>query len=452
MQTQVEELPENRVRLTVDVPQADVEHAVEHAASDLAGSMRIPGFRKGKVPLPVLVARIGKKRLLEEAVSSHIGSWFWNAAASSRIRPIAQPEYGYELPESDQQDFQFTATVDVQPKAGIADWKTLEVGYPDVEVPEGLVDHELDVLRGSVAELAPVDGRPATEGDTVVVDLVASRGEAQRDLVVELGQGILADEIEQAIVGTPVDGRQTVELELGDDSTETVEVHLKELKEKVLPALDDELARAASEFETLEELRAEIESRLRAQLEEEAEAVFREAVVDALVEASDVQPSPGLVEARASTLWSELQRSLERRGVSVEAYLKLTGSEPAEVLGRLRDQAARSVARELVLEAVADQLGIQVADEELEAFVRDQAEAGGEDPNQLLDSLRAGSGLERIREDLRLRAALDRVAAEVKRVPASLASAREKLWTPEKEKTPADTKLWTPASKERASR
>ena len=450
MQTAVEELPENRVRLTVDVPDADMKHAIEHAASDLAGSLRIPGFRKGKVPLQVLIARVGRKRLLEEAVSSHIGSWFWNAAAASRIRPVAQPEYGYELPDSERDSFRFTATVDVQPKPDVADWTTLEVGYPEVEIPEGLVEHELDALRSSVAQLAPVEGRPVGPADTVVVDVAGSGGEAQRDFVVELGQGLLADEIEQALQGMSAGETKTIDVQVGDDSVDRFDVTVNEIKEKVLPPLDDELARAATEFETLEELRAEIESRLRAQLEAEAEGTFREAVVDALVDASGVQASAPLVEARANTLWNELRRTLERRGISVEAYLQLTGSSPEEVLGRLREQAARSVARELVLEAVADRLDVAVDDTQVEAFVREQAELGDEDPERLLTALREGGGAERIRDDLRLRAALDRVAAEVKRVPASLAAAREAIWTPDKESDKPETKLWTPASKERA--
>ena len=111
MQAQVEELGDSKVRLTVDVPGADVKHAVDHAASDLADSVKIPGFRKGKVPLPVLVQRIGKERLYAEAVESHIGGWFWNAAAQTRIRPVDQPEYGYELPDGDASDWRFTATV-----------------------------------------------------------------------------------------------------------------------------------------------------------------------------------------------------------------------------------------------------------------------------------------------------------------------------------------------------
>src|SRR5688572_26104156 len=123
---QVEELGDNRVRLTVDVPSHDVQHAVEHAATDLAQSLKIPGFRKGKIPMPVLVSRVGRDRLMAEAVDSHIGGWFWNAAAERRLRPVAQPEYDFELPDSERQDWRFTATVAVQPKPQLADWKGLE--------------------------------------------------------------------------------------------------------------------------------------------------------------------------------------------------------------------------------------------------------------------------------------------------------------------------------------
>ena len=451
MQTQVEELPENRVRLTVEVPSADVKHAIEHAASDLAESLRIPGFRKGKVPLPVLIARVGRERLLEEAVSSHIGSWFWNAAAASRIRPVAQPEYGYELPGSERETFHFTATVDVQPKPEPADWKTLEVGYPELEIPDGLVEHELDVLRGSVAELAPVEGRPAQEGDTVVVDIIGSGGEAHRDYVAELGQGVLADEVEGAIVGSSVGESKTVEVPVGDDASERIDVTVKEIKEKVLPPLDDDLARAASEFETLAELRAEIESRLRAQLELEAEAAFREAVVDALVAASRVEPSPMLVAARANSLWNELARSLERRGVSVETYLAMTGQAPEQVIERLRAEAERAVKRELVLNAVADKLAIEVSDAEVEAFVRDQSD-DTDNIDETLNLMRERGGFEQLRADLRMKRALDEIIAGVTKIPVDLANAREKLWTPEKEKAPSGMKIWTPGSEEAPTR
>src|ERR1700759_4931003 len=163
MATQVEELPENKVKLTVDVPAHDVHHAVEHAANDLAASVRIPGFRQGKGPMPLLLQRIGKDRLYAEAVESHIGGWFWNAAAQARLNPIAMPEYDYELPSTDEEDWRFEATVEVQPKPEPADWTTLEVPKQEVEVPQEAVQAELELLQRTVAELVPVEGRPAHE-------------------------------------------------------------------------------------------------------------------------------------------------------------------------------------------------------------------------------------------------------------------------------------------------
>ena len=450
MATQVEELADNRVRLTVEVPQADLKHAVEHATSDLAGSVKVPGFRKGRVPQKVLLARLGRERVFGEAVESHIGGWFLNAAASTRIRPVAAPEYAYDLPDSEDEDFRFTATVSVQPKPEPTDWTTLEVPYAEPEVPAEIVDQELEELRGSVAELAPVEGRPAQTGDVVVVDAVDASGEGQRDLVVELGSGRLVEEIERALTGATPGETRRVDFELADGTTATAEVTLKELKEKVLPPLDDELARAASEFETLEELRADIERRIREVLEEEAETRFRSDAVDALVAASGVEAAGPLVEARARELLNAFARSLERRGISAEAYLQLSGQSGEELVERLRAEAQLSVARELVLEAVADKLGLQVSDKEIEELIREQAELHEDDPDKAVQQVFEAGGHEALRGDLRLRKALDRVAADAKRIPAETAQVRDEIWTPDKETPPTETKLWTPGSKEPA--
>jgi trigger factor len=448
VQAQVEELPENRVRLTVQVPSHDVHHAVEHAANDLAETAKIPGFRKGKVPRQVLVQKIGKERLMNEAIDSHIGGWFWNAAARSRVRPIEQPQYDYELPASDDQDWQFTATVGVQPKPEVGDWTKLEVGAIEPEVPQELVEGEVDALRATVAELVPVEGRPVGPDDTVIVDLVSPKGETRRDYVVELGRGAVVDEIEQGIPGMSAGETKQIDFELGDGTKQDVTVTVKEIKEKVLPPADDDLARAASEFESLDELRNDIESRLRGQLEEELEAKFRSDVADALVDASKVDASGPLVESRTRELLRGLAQQVESRGVQLDTYLQMTGQSPDDLLARLHDEATRSVARELVLEAAADKLGIDVPDEEIEALVREQAEALGDDPDETLLRLRESGRIEALRDDLRLRNALDRVASEVKRIPRELAAARDALWTPEKDKQPTDAKLWTPGSQE----
>jgi trigger factor len=446
MQAQVEELPENRVRLTVQVPSHDVHHAVEHAASDLAQSAKIPGFRKGKVPRQVLVQKVGRERLMTEAIESHIGGWFWNAAARSRVRPIAQPEYEFELPSSEDADWEFSATFPVPAKPELPDWKTLEVGAYEPDVPEELVQQELDAVRATVAELVPVEGRPVGPEDTVIVDLVSPGGETRRDYVVELGRGSVVDEVEEGVIGLDAGETKTIEFELADDTKQAVELTVKEIKERVLPELDDELARSASEFETLDELRTDIESRLREQISEETEARFRSDVVDALVTASKVDASGPLVEARTRELLRGLARQVEARGIALETYLAMTGQQPEQLVARLGEEAQRSVARELVLEAVAEELGLHVADEEVESLVREQADALDDDADETLLRLRESGRFETLREDIRLRNALDRVAAEVKRIPRELADAREAIWTPEKEKQQTETKLWTPGS------
>jgi trigger factor len=450
MATQVEELPDNKVRLTVEVPQADLEHAVEHATHDLAESVKVPGFRQGKVPPQVLEARIGRERIFREAVESHIGGWFVNAAAGTRIRPVAAPEYEYDLPTSEAAEFSFVATVAVQPKPELVDWTQLEVPYEEPEIPEGLVDQEVEALRESVAELAPVEGRPAKTGDVVVIDALDENGEGQRDLVVELGDGRLVEEIERALTGASQGERKQVQFDGADGMSTTATVEVKEIKEKVLPPLDDELARSASEFDTLDELRADIERRVREVLEEEADTRFRAEAVDRLVEASKVQVGGPLVEARTRELLNGLGRSLESRGISAEAYFQLTGQTAEQLVQRMSAEAALSVARELVLEAVADQLDLQVDDAEIEELIREQAELAEDDPDEAVKQVFDSGRQEVLRSDLRMRKALDRVAADAKRIPAEVARARDEIWTPDKDSPQTETKLWTPGSKEPA--
>ena len=446
VETRVEEVGEDRVRLTVDVPAHDVHHAVEHATSDLASSVKIPGFRPGKVPTPILFQRLGKERIYAEAVDSHISGWFWNAAARARIRPIAAPEYDYELPSADDAGWQFTATVPVQPKVEVVDWVGLEVPRPDAEVPPELVERELEALRESVAELVPAGERPAQDGDTLVIDLVSPDGSEQRDTVVELGAGRLVDETEAALRGTSAGETKSVAYELADETSGSVEITVKDIKEKVLPALDDELARSASEFDTLDELRADIVSRLREQIDVEVENAFRANAVDTLVKQSKVNPAGPLVESRTRELLTGFIRSLERRGIPPETYLQISGRTPEQLTEAMRSEAAQSVARELALEAVADRLGIEVSDDEVKALVREQAEATGEDAEAVIEELWHAGRQEDIREDIRLRAALDRVVAEVTPIPVEVAEAREAIWTPDKETPPEETKLWTPGS------
>ena len=445
---QVEELGGNRVRLTIDVSPHELEHAVEHAASDLEGSVRIPGFRKGKVPRQVLLANVGRDRLWVEAVESHIGGWFWNAAARSRLRPVATPEYDFELPETETEPWSFSATVEVQPTPEIVDWTTLEVPRAESSVPDELVQAEIDALRSSIAELVPADDRPAQEGDTVVVDLAGADGTGQSDTVVELGSGRLVPEIESALIGASVGDTRKVRYDLADERETTVDVTLKHVNEKVLAEADDELARSASEFDTLAELRADIEGRVRAAVDERIDAAFRAAAVDELVRASNVQGAGPLVETRARELLNGFVRSLSNRGLSPEAYFQATGQTPELLTAQIRAEAAQSVARELALEAVAEKAHLVVSDDEVKDLIREQAEASGDDAEEMIADIWAHGHQEALREDLRMRAALERLAADVKPIAPEAHAAREAIWTPDKEKPAGETKLWTPGSEE----
>jgi trigger factor len=441
MTAQVEQLSDDKVRLTVEVPAHDVHHAVEHAANDLAQTARIPGFRKGKVPMPLLVQRIGKDRLYQEAVDSHIGGWFWNAATRARVNPVAQPEYEYELPANEKDDWRFSATVEVQPKPEPADWTTLEVPKHEAEVPAEAVQAELESLQRVAAELVPVEGRPAQDGDTVVVDLIAEDGTAQRDYVVELGSERLVEEIENGIRGLGAGESREIAYELADGTKRKATVTVKEIKERVLPPLDDELAKAVTEFDTFDELRGEVEGRLKGQIEDELEGLFRAAAVDELVRATNFSPAGPLVELRTRELLNGLARSLQQRGIDANTYMQITGQTPEVLEQRLRAEATMSVAREMVLEAAADKLGITVTDDE----IRDELRAAGESDEDIEEFVAQG-GADRVRDDIRLKKALDRIAAEVKPIAPELAEARESIWTPEKEQPAETPKLWTPGT------
>src|ERR671937_1570185 len=237
-----------------------------------------------------------------------------------------------------------------------------------------------------------------------------------------------------------------IRFEIPGDQLEVVQATVKEVKERVLPPLDDDLARAASEFDTLAELRSEIEGRLQAQVDAQAEEALRRNALEAVVQAANVDPSGPLVDTRTRTLLRELDESMRRRGGTLDTYLQVANTSAEELVARVHDEAKRSVAGELVLDAAADELGIDVSDEEIDAEIRERFE----ESDKVIAQLRESGVYEQERQSLRMARALDRIAAEVKRISPEQAEARDAIWTPDKEKPKTETKLWTPGSKERA--
>ena len=445
VEVRIEELPDDQVKVEVEVDAHAVDHAFEHAASDLAGSMSFPGFRRGKkVPMPVVAARVGQEALAAEAVRSHMPGWFWAAASENALRPVADPELEWDELPTQGKAFSFRAVVDVLPAPQLGEWEGLEVPRAEPEIPAEVVQAELERVRASVAELSPVDSRPAAAGDTVVVDLVGD--ETTRDYAIEVGHGRLREEIEAKIIGASVGETGSAAVDLGESGTTTVAVTVKEINEKVLPALDDEFAAKASEFDTLTELEDDIRDALTEALEAEIDVVFREQALDALAAATTFEKLEPVVAARVRSLWQGLARSLEQRGLAIESYLAATGRTPEDIDAQLKAEAEVGVKRELVLEALAEKLDVTITDEEIEAFIHEEAGDDHDDADRAVAELREQGGFEKLRGDLRFKKALDTVVESVKPIPVELAAAREQLWTPEKENDQSTGKLWTPGS------
>jgi trigger factor len=444
MEAQVERLAGDRVRLIVEVPASEVHHAVEHATHDLADRVKVPGFRAGKVPPAILVQRIGKQRLYSEAVESHISSWFWSAARTNGVRPSEFPEFDYELPSGDNEGWQFKAEFPIQGPAEPADWTKLEVPKLEPEVTDEAVDAELGGLQEIAATLSPVEGRLARDGDVAVIDIVTDLGTGQRDYVVEVGTARLVPEFDDAVRHLLVGDSQEVEWAVPDGESRKATISLKELYERVLPPLDDSLATATSEFDTYDELRGAISRHLEELLEKEAEGKFRVAAVDELLKASNVVPAELVVEVRTRDLLNAFVRQIESRGMDPVTYLRALGISGSQLEERFREEATQSIGTELLLEGVADKLRIEVSDDDIRSDLRED----GESDEDIEEFMEAG-GADRVRSDLRLKRAVDRIAAEVTPISQELASAREAIWTPGKEEgASAEKKLWTPGDKE----
>jgi trigger factor len=456
MRTSVTELEDSRVRVEVEVEAGAVQDRVDRAAHFLARDLRMPGFRKGKVPPQLVIQRVGREAVLEQALRDSLPEWYERALLDTGITPVGEPELNVPALPGTGEELSFTFEVSVRPTAKLGDYKELEVGRAETEVPEEAVQAELDRLREGFASLNPVD-RPAAAGDLVVIDYSgtvdgeAFEGSEATDLMVELGAEGLLPEFDRALGGAAAGDEVTVEVQFPDDhrpeslagKQASFTVTVKEVREKKLPELNDEFAAEASEFETLAELRDELRRRIAAALESRIEAEFREAAVDAAAQAAQIELPSELVHARAHEMWDRLERALSSRGASSEAYLRMQGKTREQVVTDLESDAERALRREATLAAVADSEGIDVSDEELLEALQHGEE--GEAPDRVLERLRANGRDALLREDLRLRKAAELIASSARPIPQEQAAAREKLWTPEKERAESsESGLWTP--------
>jgi trigger factor len=453
------------VRVDVEVAPDALEHELGTAARSIGRDLKIPGFRKGKVPPEVVIRRVGREAVLDEAVRRALPGWYEQAVSDAGIAAVGDPQLDLsELPEKGS-PLQFTIEVAVRPDAELGEYKGLEVGRREAQAAPEEVDAELERLRESVASLENTD-RPAKKGDFAVIDFTGTidgepfEGGEARGHLLELGSGRLVEGFEEQLEGASPGDEREVRITFPEDyraeelaGREAVfHVDVKEVKEKRLPELDDELAAEAAGFDTLDELRADIEEKLRAAREREIEAEFREAVVDAAGAAAKIDLGHDLVHAKAHEMWSNTRRRLERQGIPADRYLEIAGKTEEELVHEAEPDAERALRRESVLAAVVEAEGIEVSDDDVLDSLRQATSAGGAQPPsekelaKALERARAQGRDEALREDIAMRKAVDLLVEHAKPIPVEQAKARDQLWTPEKEGKDRSEQIWTPGT------
>jgi trigger factor len=461
--TTVTELPESRVRVQVQVPPGEIEARLESKARQLGREMRIPGFRRGKVPAPLVIQRVGRDVVLEEAVRDTLGNWYSDAIETAGIVPVGDPQL--DLADLPQQGaaLEFSIEIGVLPTAVLGQYVGLEVGRREVAVEDQAIQQEIDGLRERLARLETVE-RPAASGDFVVLDYLGSlagepfNGGEGRDQLVELGSGNLIPGFEEGLEGAGAGETRTIQVSFPADyqsqelagADASFEVTVKEVKHKHLPEVDEDFA-VDMGFDSVQELTEDIRARLGEADGKRVDAEFREAVLDAVVAGAHVDTPETLVRAKSREMWDRMLHSLSHRGISREAYLKITGREEEDMVAELAEEAAQSLRREAAIAAIVAAEAIVPSEGDLLEVLTPSAEREGVEPRKLLEELHASGRLEDVREDLAARQAVELVAAQAKPIPIEQAQAREKLWTPESERQQHQEasestagELWTP--------
>src|ERR1700750_3248312 len=459
VKTTVQELPESRVRVEAEVTPDEIERSVQRTAAAMGRDLRMPGFRKGKVPPPVVIQRMGREAIVDEAVRGQIGRWYLDAIDAAGIHPAGAPELDIGDLPAQGQPLTFSIEIGVRPEATLGTYKGVEVEKREPGADEEAVQGELDAPRERSARLETVD-EPAGEKDFIVMDYrgmlarEAFAGGEARDQLIELGSGRLVPGFEEQLVGAKAGEERTITITFPEDyGSEELKgreaefaVTVNEVKRKELPELDDEFASDAAGFDTLDELREDIAAKLREADEGKVEAEFREAVLDAVVKDATVEVPDTLVEARARELWERMIHSLGHQGITREAYLQISGKTEDEIIDDARPEAEQVLRREAVITAVIEAESIEPSDGDLLDALQSSAAREGTTPEKLRERLDKAGRLDELREDLAQRQAIDFLAENARAMTAEQAKAREKLWTPDQNDTKGAKKpIWTPA-------
>jgi trigger factor len=422
MKSTFEALEGNKVKLSIAVEEAEFEKDIDDAFKRIAREVRLPGFRPGKAPRKVLEARIGLEAARGEAFEQAVPKYYLEAVDEHDVDVIAQPEFDITAGQEGG-DVAFDAVVEIRPIVTVGGYDSLRVTIPSPDVDPAEIDDRINRLRESFAELEAVE-RPAQTGDNVTIDIAGSReGEAMDgltadDYLYEVGSGTIVPELDEHLAGAKVGDvlEFTADHPMPDEDPVDFRIEVKAIKEKVLPEPDDAFAAEASEFETIAELREDLEKRFAMVKKMQATMAIQQKTAEALAELVTEDAPEALVNQEMQQRLEDLGMRLQAQGVGIEQYLAQTGQDQEAFVAELRETSAQGVKVDLALRAVALAEELDVTDEDLEAEYEAVAERVGQKPAQVRKQLERNGQVAAVRSDLRTRKALEWLTEHVELV------------------------------------
>ena len=432
MKTKVSPTAENEVELSVEVPAEAVKKAYDRAVAKVRGEMQLPGFRKGRVPVDLVIQNVGEEFIRTEALEDAIPEWGDEALRESGLYEDAVGTSDLQVgPLDESADYTFTIKVQTLPTPTLGEYKDLEVPKREVEVTDDQVSAQLAMLQERLASLQPIEDRAVQTGDFVLMDLEGLQngepieGASAKDQMYEVGRGNLIPGFEEEIVGVKGGEEKSFDIVFPEDyhaehlagQPATFTVAVKEIKEKIVPELDDAFAADVSEFETMDELRTDVRDRLRAAAEAGAQREFRNLAVEKAVEHATIGVPSTMIDREAHRLFHQLEERVGEQGLTMDVYLGVLEKTPEDIEEEMRPQAEFIIKRQLVLEAIAEAEKLEVTDDDIAEVVKHDAEALGRDHLQLLADLEKSGRREALRDEMLVAKAADFVAENAVAVP-----------------------------------
>ena len=421
MSVKVETLEKNMAKLTIEVPAAEVESAMQAVYLRRKNRIDVPGFRKGKAPRHMVEKLYGKGIFLEDAVNDVMPSAYEKAARESGLEIVSRPEIGFEQVEPGK-DLIFTAEVAVKPEVTLGEYKGLSVPKTEVNVTEEDVMTEIKREQEKNAVLNSVE-RPVQDGDQTIIDFegfmdgVAFEGGKGEDYPLTIGSNAFIPGFEEQLIGAEIGKEAEVNVTFPENyhaedlagKPAVFKVTVKDIKEKELPELDDEFASEVSEFETLAEYKEDVKKKLTERKTANAKSIKENAAVDAAIANATMEIPDAMLETQAQNLVDEFATGMRRQGLSMEQYLQYSGNTEDSMIEQMKPRALKQIQTRLVLEAVAKAENIQISEEDTEAELKKMAENYKMELDEI-KKLMDDSQIKAMQEDLAVQRAIDLLA------------------------------------------